>query len=182
MGPHTQNLFRRPCFSFYFPNSTSPKSFSLVISNDLTGGVRFPPLNYLLLYLSRSCGNSYLVVGSCFSCCINFMVGANLVFDDVSVSSKFVIYMVREINFSSLKGHSHGALIVSWKVNRWCSMQLHFSSCFETLFRNKRFALNEMFQRNTSKFAIFYVYNMYGTFRWAQTSYFWRVTIYLYLV
>ena len=26
-----------------------------------------------------------------------------------------------------------------------------------SLFRNKRFALNEMFQRNTSKFAIFYV-------------------------
>ena len=26
-----------------------------------------------------------------------------------------------------------------------------------TLFRNKRFALNEMFQRNASKFAIFYV-------------------------
>ena len=25
------------------------------------------------------------------------------------------------------------------------------------LFRNKRFALNEMFQQNTSKFAIFYV-------------------------
>ena len=25
------------------------------------------------------------------------------------------------------------------------------------LFRNKRFALNEMFQRNASKFAIFYV-------------------------
>ena len=25
-----------------------------------------------------------------------------------------------------------------------------------TLFRNKRFALNEMFQRNASKFAIFY--------------------------
>ena len=26
-----------------------------------------------------------------------------------------------------------------------------------TLFRNKRFALNEIFQQNTSKFAIFYV-------------------------
>ena len=26
-----------------------------------------------------------------------------------------------------------------------------------SLFRNKRFALNEMFQRNASKFAIFYV-------------------------
>ena len=26
-----------------------------------------------------------------------------------------------------------------------------------TLFRNKRFALNEMFQRNASKFAIFHV-------------------------
>ena len=26
-----------------------------------------------------------------------------------------------------------------------------------TLFRNKRFELNEMFQRNASKFAIFYV-------------------------
>ena len=28
---------------------------------------------------------------------------------------------------------------------------------YYTLFRNKRFALNEMFQRNASKFAIFYV-------------------------
>ena len=33
-----------------------------------------------------------------------------------------------------------------------------FSPIFENsaLFRNKRFALNEMFQRNASKFAIFY--------------------------
>ena len=28
---------------------------------------------------------------------------------------------------------------------------------YATLFRNKRFVLNEMFQLNTSKFAIFYV-------------------------
>ena len=31
------------------------------------------------------------------------------------------------------------------------------SCSFLPLFRNKRFALNEMFQRNASKFAIFYV-------------------------
>ena len=37
-------------------------------------------------------------------------------------------------------------------VKKWC-----IGDCKWTLFINKRFALNEMFQRNTSKFAIFYV-------------------------
>ena len=32
-----------------------------------------------------------------------------------------------------------------------------YQAMVSTLFRNKRFALNELFQRNASKFAIFYV-------------------------
>ena len=45
-----------------------------------------------------------------------------------------------------------------------------------TLFRNKRFALNELFQRNASKFAIFYIYEnpcSFFRFSFRATSYFY---------
>ena len=52
------------------------------------------------------------------------------------------------------------------------------SSSAAPLFRNKRFALNEMFQQNASKFAIFYVYeNPYSFFRFS-----FRATLYFYLM
>ena len=45
-------------------------------------------------------------------------------------------------------------------------------------FRNKRFALNKMLQRNTSKFAIFYVQeNPHSFFRFS-----FRATLYFYLM
>ena len=34
---------------------------------------------------------------------------------------------------------------------------IEITAIIQSLFRNKRFALNEMFQRNASKLAIFYV-------------------------
>ena len=53
------------------------------------------------------------------------------------------------------------ASIVQYRVPRYpkeiMKMEQHFSGLQRSLFRNKGFALNEMFQRNTSKFAIFYV-------------------------
>ena len=47
-----------------------------------------------------------------------------------------------------------------------------------TLFRNKMFALNEMFQRNASKFAIFYVEQNLSSF--LRLSF--RATLYFYLM
>ena len=48
----------------------------------------------------------------------------------------------------------------------------------DSLFRNKRFALNKMFQRNASKFSIFYVYeNPRSFFRFS-----FRATLYFYLM
>ena len=48
----------------------------------------------------------------------------------------------------------------------------------ESLFRNKRFALNKMFQRNASKFAIFYVSENPCTF----FRFSFRANLYFYLM
>ena len=48
------------------------------------------------------------------------------------------------------------AVVISgFKARDFCC-ESHYLA-IESLFRNKRFALNKMFQRNASKFAIFYV-------------------------
>ena len=73
--------------------------------------------------------------------------------------------------------YSYGYMSLIWKWNPQTTFQYQFhytplnsnalgghepDLCYNitdpTLFRNKRFALNEMFQQNTSKFAVFYVY------------------------
>ena len=67
---------------------------------------------------------------------------------------------------------------LSWR--RWSAhiYNLHDFKDGSALFRNKRFALNEMFQRNTSKFAIFYVsLNPCSFFRFS-----FRATLYFYLM
>ena len=50
-----------------------------------------------------------------------------------------------------------------------------------TLFRNKRFALNEMFQQNALKFAIFYVYENKCSFSFRATLYFYLMNALVYV-
>ena len=61
-----------------------------------------------------------------------------------------VLHREFDLHFPS---NLHPLLKMMWN---WLSLKKKLESLF-SLFRNKRFALNEMFQRNASKFAIFYV-------------------------
>ena len=62
---------------------------------------------------------------------------------------------------------------------------VHLFSVHVPLFINKRFALNEMFQRNTSKFAIFYVKEnpcSFFHFSFRATLYFYLMNALVYVV
>ena len=88
---------------------------------------------------------------------IKFMLGIELgmywkfcwIFLPVALSFFFIHY---SITFETITyaGKSYPDAAISILIYRKKLISI-------TLFRNKRFALNEMFQRNASKFAIFYV-------------------------
>ena len=83
----------------------------------------------------------------------------------VPFSSCFTKYLPNLMIFQSgvleyIEGIEGAAEIIKYGQNlakmKKSLVQLTLTHLF-SLFRNKRFALNEMFQRNASKFAIFYV-------------------------
>ena len=78
-----------------------------------------------------------------------------------AIEISFFIFTLLEVRFNrSMYFSTKSCLFLKWcpYIRKSKKIYTYYFRKNHTLFRNKRFALNEMFQPNASKFAIFYIY------------------------